>query len=206
MSIKDLSSQRFSRILVISREGTNKYRQAMWNCICDCGETLVLSTNHLTTGNTKSCGCYHREKITKHGNYLHPLYSKWIAIKYRCYDKKSGSYPNYGGRGIRMSKSWFYSFEQFAKDIGLPPTPKHSIDRIDNNKGYSKLNCKWSTQKEQNNNTRQTMFLTHEGQTKPVSQWAKDIGIPADRIKSRIRHGKSVSEALSKDKKVNQYR
>lgn len=84
----------------------------------------------------------------------HPLYATWAGMKDRCYNKKSKFYKNYGGRGIKVSKRWKNSFETFVLDIGEKPTNKHSLDRIENDKGYTKSNCRWASRSEQNNNKR----------------------------------------------------
>jgi hypothetical protein len=95
-------------------------------------------------------------------------------MKQRCYDKSSPSYPNYGGRGIRVSKRWYHSFEEFLKDMGERPEGM-TLDRIDNDKGYSKKNCRWASLTEQHNNRRDSIFVTREGETRTLTEWAREL-------------------------------
>jgi hypothetical protein len=205
MPAKNLIGKKFGRLLVLSREGSNNRRQATWNCLCDCGKEYIVSTNALTTGNTTSCGCYVLEKVTKHGFSNHPLFNIWKQMKARCYNKNNESYHNYGKRNIRVSKSWYHSFEQFVEDMGERPSKYHSIERIDNDKGYCKSNCRWATAKEQAHNRRQNVFLTYKGETLTMSQWAKRTGIPFKRIQQRNANGWPVHRVLDKKLWVNQH-
>lgn len=169
--------------------------------IFECGicqkefETLIKSVND---GNTKSCGCLrtkrNKEKST-HGMYNTREYRSWQKIKARCFNTQCFEYKWYGGRGITMCDEWKNSFEQFYKDMG-PRPPKKSIERKDNNLNYNKDNCKWATQKEQSNNTRRNKFLTHNGMTKTLSEWADFTGINKSTISRRIELSWSTKEIL----------
>jgi hypothetical protein len=125
-------------------------------CTCSCGKSIETYAISLYLG-TQSCGCIQREitskRATVHGKYGIPEYLVWAAMKRRCNNTKTKDYPGYGGRGIKVCKEWD-SFDQFIIDMGQRPTSKHSIDRINNDEGYSKDNCRWATAKEQANNTR----------------------------------------------------
>lgn len=152
----DLKDQKFNRLLVLSKNTTKK--RTAWNCLCDCGNTTISTTSNLRLGISQSCGCRHKEIVkdlkTTHGGKSHPLYVTWVNIKARCYNIRSTSYPNYGGRGITMCSEWFNSFPTFLLDMGEKPSEEHSIDRTDNNKGYSKDNCTWATSTHQAINRR----------------------------------------------------
>jgi len=124
------------------------------------------------------------------------LYKTFVRIKCRCYNIKDKRYKDYGGRGITVCDEWRNSFEQFAKDMGEPPTKKHSIDRIDNNKGYSKENCRWATPKQQANNTRLTTFITYKNETKSLSEWTKISKLRKGTIITRLRRGWTIEKAL----------
>lgn len=128
-----------------------------WTCVCICGKIKVIAGVSLKRGRTKSCGCWNnatRKLIhIKHGFYNTPTYDVWVNMKARCLNSKHPSYDNYGGRGITVSDSWLSSFINFLADMGTKPN-NLSLDRIDNDLGYTKENCRWATTKQQSNNRR----------------------------------------------------
>jgi hypothetical protein len=172
----DLLGQRFGRLTVESRAAsvrTGHGTKVRWNCIRDCGGRVTITTGSLRSGNTKSCGCYQldrlRAKTLKHGHArkgrLHPLYSAWGAMLSRCSDPKVEEFRNYGARGITVCSRWrkgdgiVGGFECFLADMGNRPSPQHSLDRIDNERGYDPDNCRWATRRQQNLNRRLTKKL-----------------------------------------------
>ena len=205
MSVKNLIGAKFNRLTVLSRSGSNKFRQATWNCICDCGNKLIVCGNNLNTGNTQSCGCYCLEKVTKHGNSKQPLYAVWNQMKNRCYNKNSISYHNYGGRGLKISKSWYNSFAQFVSDMGPKPSSIYTIERVNNSIGYSKYNCRWATRKEQAINRRTNKRIFYNNHNLTISEWAKKLNMPFSLIQQRLANNRPISDVLNPQKKINQY-
>lgn len=128
-------------------------------CICECSKEIVSHLSDLKRSHTRSCGCLQKEKVQTQGfrNKTHGMvnsreFRSWEAMKRRCLNQKDPSYKNYGGRGILICDRWM-KFENFYEDMGKRPE-KMSLERINNNRGYSKDNCKWATMKEQQNNKR----------------------------------------------------
>lgn len=133
-----------------------------------------------------------------HGLTNHPLHRTWSNAKSRCYDANSTPFKDYGGRGITFCEEWKNSFQAFY-DWAMANGYKHglTLDRIDNNKGYSPDNCRWATMKEQSNNRRSNKYLEFRGETRTVSQWSEITGIHNDTILKRLKHGWSVDKTLT---------
>ena len=191
MKLIDLTGQKFGRLTVIRRLPNNKRGQTMWLCLCDCGVEKELRGSKVTTGETRSCGCLIRDTHTKHGQALAgkptPEYMIWGSIIRRTTSLKKGDpgYENYRGRGIGVCDRW-RDFRNFIADMGSRPSPKHSIDRINNDEGYSAENCKWVSRIEQSRNRRSNKLLTYKGETKCLAEWSEVVGIKYEVIKSRL--------------------
>lgn len=198
----DLSGQKFGRLLVLER-AENHGRQTYWKCRCDCGNIKEINGSKLKNGHTKSCGCLSKEITSEmsrtHGMSDTRLYRIYKKMYRRCYKPKTKSFENYGGRGITICTEWLgeHGFENFAKwSTENVYNDNLSIDRKDNDKGYSPENCRWATAKEQANNTRSTVFLTYNGETKPASEWSEITGIRQDTLTMRKRSGWSDEECI----------
>lgn len=135
--------------------------------------------------------------MTTHGMHGTPEYNAWLSMRKRCYKKYQGNYKNYGGRGITVCKRWLNSFENFFKDLGRRPSKAHSLDRINNEGNYTPKNCRWADSETQGLNTRSNRLLSFKGQKKPVSRWARDLGMNPTTLFERLRRGWSVKKALT---------
>lgn len=124
-------------------------------------------------------------------------YIAWTNMRYRCNNKNHPDYHNYGGRGIGVCKSWNVSFLSFIRDMGLRPSPNHSLERKDNNKGYCPSNCKWATKSEQCNNQRINTKITFNGESLTLSQWSVRRGFKRNLIGARLKSGWSVKNAIT---------
>lgn len=196
--------------LTAMRSVGRKRGHTIWLCICTCGQTRNVTEYNLRSGNTSSCGCLSRERSAertkiraKHGLALTPEYRTWKSINNRCHVTTDKNYANYGGRGIVVCKRWrrvennYSSLLRFISDMGKRPSDKHSIERIDNSKGYSRSNCRWATQIEQVNNTRRSVKLTFSGKTMTVAEWARHLGMTDDCLRTRLYKGWTIERALT---------
>ena len=163
---------------------------------CECGTEKLVRGYALRYGNSSSCGCVATKRVTTHGMSGIPEYQTWEDIKKRCGNKKHKDYKIYGGRGIRVCDEWKHDFMAFYNHIGPKPSSKHSIDRIDSDGHYAPGNVKWSTATEQANNTSRNRNITVDGQTKSVSQWAREYGVRPHMIIHRLNRGWDEENAV----------
>lgn len=182
----------FGRLTVIKRmDAKSKYIK--YECLCSCGAVTIKRKDHLKNGLTSSCGCLQKEgakaRLTTHDMSGTPEHSTWKGIIQRCTNPNIPEYSRYGAKGITVSDEWRESFEQFYADMG-PKQHRYTIDRIDNNKGYCKENCRWVTYSENNRNKKKTILIEHNGKIKPLIEWAEELGLNYGTLVSRLRRNK----------------
>lgn len=198
----DLTSKRFGRLVVTSFAGNRQ-----WNCLCDCGGVSIVFSSQLMAGKTKSCGCLRREATAKirktHGKSGTVEHRAWKEMKRRCSSVNNSEYHNYGGRGIKVCERWLNSFENFLEDMGVRPAGK-SLDRIDNNLGYSPDNCRWATKSEQASNKRNNRIINYLGKPMLLKDIAQITGIHFTLIIKRLDAGWSVEDATGIKPKLGQ--
>lgn len=197
---KNLTGRVFNRLTVIAPVGI-KNKRVSWLCVCSCGTETEVVSSSLLAGRSKSCGCLCSEivseMLTKHGMHGIPEYRSWMGMNARCNCPTTSSYSRYGGRGIAVCAKWRASFASFYSDMGKKPTPKHSIDRIDNDSDYTPDNCRWATPRQQQNNTRVNRILTYKGESMTVARWSRKKGINYETLRKRVVNGWSVEKALT---------
>lgn len=201
---KNYAGMIFGRLTVIDYlEHRNGH--AFWSCQCVCGKSKSVSSTNLKNGHTQSCGCLEAETFrshrTTHGMSKSPEFQSWQRMLGRCkYAYRTN--PNYKAhlyyldRGIAVCERWANSFENFFADMGPKPTPKHSLDRIDNDKGYSPENCRWATAREQALNKRSATILNYKGERKNMSIWAEQLGITCLKLRRTIDRMGSEENAI----------
>ena len=194
----DLTGKRFTSLTVIGRDKT-RGPQIYWRCVCDCGKRTTVVSQSLRVGHSRSCGCQiHTPR--RPPKRLMPEYSAWNDMKMRCLNKNRPVYPLYGGRGITICGRWKYSFDNFLKDMGLRPSEKHSLDRIDNDGNYEPGNCRWATKAQQMSNRRNTRFVVFRTKKMSLVDAVRKAGsvVHHEAAWGRItRCGWSVEEAVT---------
>lgn len=196
--------QRFERLVAVRIVEKDKHRQNVWLCQCDCGSMCVTTTNRLSQGKTRSCGCLKAEgNNKKHGMCYSRINSVYRKMKERCLNEKNPRYKDYGGRGINVCSEWmgkdgFKNFVAWAMANGY--SDELTIDRIDNDGGYSPKNCRWADRRVQGRNTRRSHLITIGGETKTLAEWSELSGIPYSTLMQRINKLKwSPEDAITKE-------
>lgn len=188
----DLTGRQYGRLTVIyytGKRGTHKRALTTWLCKCDCGQHLTVASESLEALHTNSCGCLQSEnaskRFKKHGLKHVPEYKIWKSMRNRCNNPNYEEFQYYGGRGISICPEWD-DFNIFYADMGSRPTSKHQIDRIDTNGNYEKSNCRWATSTVQNRNTRRNNYITYNGETHCLAEWAELLGLTYSSLKHRL--------------------
>lgn len=172
----ELSGKQFGRLTVIGFVGRDKHSNALWECKCSCGNKSIVKSANLVIGRSAS----HRMSGSSE-------YTIWSQMIQRCTNENDVSYCRYGGRGITVCGEWINNFSAFLQHIGCRPSPDHSVDRIDNDKGYEPGNVRWATRSEQQRNRRDSRILTFRGESLLVVEWAAKIGMSYSGLRARLK-------------------
>ena len=181
---KDLTGLKHGKLTFVYLTDQKRGKHPLWFCVCDCGNTKLVPNHDLHK--IKGCGC--GVKRTTHGHRNTKLYKTWTSIKDRCYNPSCPGYVNYGGRGIGMHDEWknnFMAFYESAMETGY--SENLQIDRINNDGDYEPGNIRWVTVKQNARNRRTNRFLTINGETKCIAEWAETLGVSVDRISPRLK-------------------
>jgi hypothetical protein len=201
---KDLSGQRFGRLIAICRtpeSGRNK--GVLWLCKCDCGNEIYVRSTMLNSRHTRSCGCYAKECVKTnsrtHGLCNTRLFRIWCLMRRRCNRPGNSNYRYYGGRGVRVCNEWnegFLPFYNWAISNGYEDSL--SIDRIDNDGNYEPSNCRWATISEQRNNMSSNKRHDVNGRSYTERQLSREYCIGYYALRYRLKAGWSLEDALSR--------
>ena len=202
MPALDLKGQTFGYLTVLQRAGSSVNsicKHARWLCLCTCGNQVIRDSQYLRTKwrtQPRNCGCHHGN--TKHSMSRSHPYHIWAGMKRRCTQPFDKDWKNYGARGITVCDQWLASFNDFWKDMAEGYVYGLTLGRKNNNKGYSKKNCRWETQKEQANNTRKNRIIQTPQGRMNVTQAAALYNMEKGTLHARIfRYGWPVEKALT---------
>ena len=197
---RNLVGKRFGRLIVLEHLGRTAAKKQLWGCVCDCGRKHKADSGSLVQGSVTSCGCYLKERITKHGGAGKASYNTWRAMMRRCYNPKDKDYPRYGGQGVVVHTAW-HTYTVFAADMG-EPTDNQTLDRIDPYGNYIPTNCRWAAPNTQARNIRSRPSKSgHRGiYALRNGQWL--AAISANRKKYYGKCRISIEEALADRKEL----
>lgn len=169
-------------------------------CRCECGKIKNVYKSNLVLGKSKSCGC-HNSGNKKHGGCRTRLYTTWLSMKSRCNRSTDKSFCYYGAKGVKVCDEWndFVNFRNWALSHGY--TDELTIDRIDVNGNYEPENCRWITKRAQQFNKTTSHYLTFEGKTMTVCEWAEALGLNKNLLYTRLQRGWTVEDTLTRPSK-----
>lgn len=209
--VKDLTGNVYGKLTVLERAGSDKHRNAVWKCLCECGNIYCINGRSLTTGHTKSCGCSTGEFIsnakstTKELARKYPrIYNIWCHMRRRCKNPSDNSFARYGGRGICVCEEWddFLNFLNWALENGY--SNELQIDRINNNGNYEPRNCRWTTEYVQSRNKRNNILQSINGETMTLADIAEKYHISRPTLYHRY-HSQGLRNEELIDKKVGRW-
>ena len=191
----------FGRLRVLDRAGTDQNKKVVWRCACECGKEIIVPSGSLVTGNTTSCGCFFKERVTKHGGWRNASYNTWRAMIRRCTVTTDKDYPRWGGTGIKVCSEWM-DYVKFAADMG-EPEGSQTLDRINSYGDYTKDNCRWASPTIQARNIR-TPKSSESGVTGVIKtyngKWMASINAGKKRYYSPVRD--TIAEAAADRKEL----
>lgn len=193
----NLVGEKYWNMTVLEFVGMNEKGRSLWLCKCDCGNTKVVVGTELKRGKVKSCGCMSRRI---NGLYKSRIYEIHHMMMCRCYTESTTRYEYYGGRGITVCDEWLgeHGFENFYDwSMSNGYTDDLTIDRIDNDKGYSPDNCRWVDRFIQMNNQRGNRIIEHNGRKQTLTMWAREYGLKPRIVSSRLKYGWNFEDALN---------
>lgn len=188
---EDLTGKRYGMLTVIEYDGNGR-----WTVKCDCGNIKHMLTRNFKYGQNRGCGCNQGKSAITHGKCYERIYQIWEAMKGRCQNSNNSAFYNYGARGIVVCEEWqdFEKFYKWAIENGY--SEELTLDRIDSNGNYEPSNCRWSSRKEQANNTRRNKYIEFNGERLTVAEWADKLGISYDTLRWRLRNW-NIEKALT---------
>jgi hypothetical protein len=208
---EELIGLKSGRLTIQKIVGVSASRKRLVQCRCECGNTKTINISQFRSGVIRSCGCLLQETARKnmkrvrhlgegnrlrHGQTDTPEYYIWRTMKGRCLNPNNSHFRRYGGRGITIADRWRL-FDHFFADMGKRPSPRHQLDRIDNDGPYAPENCRWATPKQQGNNRSTNVKITHDGETLTMAEWARRKGMNRMLLFQRLKKGWTVEKALN---------
>lgn len=198
---KDLAGLAFGQLTVLYMlPDRSPHRKIVWLCRCECGTEKGITSGHLLSGASRSCGCSHSDQWRTHDMSDRSEYNTWLQMRSRCANPKAAAYHRYGGRGIGVCERW-RDFSAFLADMGPRPTGT-TLDRIDNDGNYEPGNCRWATKKVQVNNTSRNRRIEYGGLCLTVTEWAERIGVTPTALSGRLDNGWTIERALTTGRQV----
>lgn len=190
---------RLGMLEVIERAENSKHGESRWVCRCDCGNTITLTQRQIKEKTKDNCGCVKRKHFNAtHGCSNTRLYNTWAQMIGRCERPTNRAYKYYGQRGITVCKEWHDFLEFKAWADATKPNDDYTLDRKDNNKGYSPDNCRWVDKKTQANNRRSNVEIEYKGEMHSLTEWCERIGFDYKRVHNRMyKLGWSFEKAIS---------
>jgi hypothetical protein len=202
----DLVGKVFGNLKVLKFSHMDKYGSSMWKCKnIITNKIKIVRGAKLVSGETQGKRDHEVHGELKNGK-TPSEYISWREMKHRCYNPNHKHFKYYGERGVKVCNRWKNSFSNFLEDMGRRPSPKHSIDRINNNGYYAPDNCRWATRSEQGRNKRNNVWLEYEDIKMIKKDWARFLGVSENYIYRRLKKGKSMGDIISEAKKLQEKR
>lgn len=205
--LSNIEGQKFGRLVVLKRVGTRS-GQALWLCRCDCGGVKETVGYCLRSGQTQSCGCLQKERTGSvqrtHGMRKSRLYYTWAQMRERCEKPSSPAFKYYGAKGVKVCARW-QDFANFIADMGMPPKGC-TLDRIDNSGDYKPGNVRWADKVTQAKNRSSVRWITFNGKTQCIADWARELGMGRKTIRHRLNQGLAPEQILRTDPRADRKR